>query len=391
MSNRLNTLVLSLSLAAVPLAHVNAMPLGGGSGYSPIHNSGSADIVVSTASELQSALSSGYTNIYINGTLHFDAVKNALVIPSGVTLFSNRGDNGAPGGMLSFALTSSTPNNQAFTTISVGSNVTFTGLRVQGPVSAINSSYLAYGIQQANGTNLTVTNSELFGWPGAAIAFKKSTGGQVKYNYIHHNRKSSRGYGVVVQNGNAQADIMYNVFDFNRHAIAGSGKPGEIYTASWNLVRPDGNGHAFDMHEDSNPSSNTGGEQVNINNNMFDYGSTCWGHQPSANIRAVPTSGPASFNGNWFKTPYQFTDCGGRVKNSVVGVSGAIPSSESEFTATGNVFNAAFSYNLSFPCSVTETTTSTTWTVNCESIGGTTGSGSGGGGGGGGEEEEEEE
>lgn len=355
-------LLLAFQINAAPRPEY---PIGGGNGFEPMHKARDAEIIVTSADQLRQALADGHLYIFISGTLDFAARPGELIIPDNVTLASDRGEDGSPGGRLRFSLVEEL-GTKSFATIKVGSNVTFTGLRVEGPTTLINVDSLAYGIQQAGGVNLTITNCEISGWPGAAISFKRSTGGQVKYNFIHQNRRKSRGYGVVVQNGNAQVDIMYNTFNDNRHAIAGSGKLGERYTAEWNLVGKERNGHAFDMHKASNGPQ--GGESVEIRNNIFDHRDSCWGYH-AISIRAVPTEGLAVIETNWFKLAYRYA-CGSGYRTFIRGPGAP---DEGALLAAGNQFEAPVSYDLVSPCSVTVTPPAgevTRLPVGCESIGG---------------------
>src|SRR5581483_8007938 len=75
-------------------------------------------------------------------------------------------------------------------------------------------------------------------------------------NYIHHNQhpastnciselfgdNHAAGYGVETADG-AYVTIERNVFDFNRHAIAGDGKTGTGYLAFDNLILQHGGVH----------------------------------------------------------------------------------------------------------------------------------------------------
>lgn len=108
-----------------------------------------------------------------------------------------------------------------------------------------------------------------------------STGAKIHHNYVHHNQRLQRGYGVVVQGGNSTATIWCNAFNANRHAIAGSGEAGEGYTAYQNVVMGVGNGHSFDMHDGPN---GIGGKYVSI-----------------TEVLGVPTDGIARITGNYFR------------------------------------------------------------------------------------------
>lgn len=312
MLKKLNAAVVFSGLVLTHATGAIADPWGGGPGYSGVFYPSDADIVVRTPQQLTRALANGYQSIFIQGTLTFNATRHALVIPSNVTIGSNRGQAGATPGKLRFLQPSSGCASRHIPVIKAGNNVTITGLEIQGPSTQINTRCLETGIQQSNGYGLTVENSELWGWTAAAISFKRSTGGVVEYNYIHSNRRQQRGYGVVVQNGYSQVDIRFNVFNNNRHSIAGSGQNGEVYTAQWNLVLPERNGHGFDMHK-ANPranNGNSGGERVDIRNNIFDHkhNTVCYGY-PAVSIREIPTSGRATITGNYFKVEQSSGNC----------------------------------------------------------------------------------
>ena len=58
---------------------------------------------------------------------------------------------------------------------------------------------------------------------------------RVERNYMHHNVMDAGGYGVVV-GGGAYVTVEGNVFDYNRHAVAASGKAFSGYVARFNYV-----------------------------------------------------------------------------------------------------------------------------------------------------------
>jgi hypothetical protein len=105
---------------------------------------------------------------------------------------------------------------------------------------------------------------EIFHWSGAGINVRdtttkaergrlfKSTVDAIKIrnNFIHHNRHGAGyGYGIEVATG-AYALIERNVFDENRHGIAGGSsdrkKDFSGYTARENLILPGGGLHCVD-------------------------------------------------------------------------------------------------------------------------------------------------
>jgi hypothetical protein len=111
--------------------------------------------------------------------------------------------------------------------------------------------------------NLEVSNMEIFHWSGAAIdvrdnkecaergrLFNTNVGAvHIFDNFIHNNRHGDgNGYGVEVASG-AYALIERNVFDLNRHAIAGGSREGNDfsgYTLRENLILEGGGRHCSD-------------------------------------------------------------------------------------------------------------------------------------------------
>jgi hypothetical protein len=154
-----------------------------------------------------------------------------------------------------------------------GDNVRFSGFRLEGPTSDI-----AQGDVKEKGIlispfaaaepihNIEISNMEIFHWSGVGVQiddnvelaergrlFNTNPGAvRIRGNFFHHNRHGAgEGYGVSVSNG-AYATIEQNVFDENRHAIAGgvSRHPDALdysgYTARDNLILSGGGKHCAD-------------------------------------------------------------------------------------------------------------------------------------------------
>ncbi|MBL8300964.1 MAG: VCBS repeat-containing protein [Rhodanobacteraceae bacterium] len=157
--------------------------------------------------------------------------------------------------------------------------VVFDGFRLIGPhwnpVTGDENKRVT-GIYVRSCDNVKITNMEIAGWSGQGVYVKdpdnvNSVPSQVQVtdSYIHHNQfEDGYGYGVESTDG-AQVLIERNVFNFNRHAIAGGGADGGSfafgvngtgYTARNNLVLRGGGyhqneatgkvwqTHQFDMH-----------------------------------------------------------------------------------------------------------------------------------------------
>ena len=196
--------------------------------------------------------------------------KSGIVIPAQVTLAGDGGVNGA-GGPRVHTSTLDTP--ALF--VAGGPGVRVTGLRLIGPDPDIGATPygqpLSRAINATRASGLRVDHCELSGWSHAAILLDRSRQVRVDLNSIHHNRRTGLGYGVVLVN-QADALIERNTFDANRHAIAGTGRPGISYEARYNRVGATRNGHAFDMHGENEADDNGSpyaGDTIKIHHNTF--------------------------------------------------------------------------------------------------------------------------
>lgn len=116
---------------------------------------------------------------------------------------------------------------------------------------------------------LEVVECELMGFSHAAIFLKQNASAFIHHNQIHHNQRRGLGYGICLDR--AFALIQYNIFDWNRHHVAGTGLPGTSYEASYNISYGHGNSYAFDMHgqRDRKDSIDAAGTFISIHNNTF--------------------------------------------------------------------------------------------------------------------------
>ena len=152
-----------------------------------------------------------------------------------------------------------------------GDNVVISGFQLEGPhpefiVKGKDNTERGITIAPDRGQQpirrIEICNMDMYHWSGAAIEvldntddaergrlFNTNEGAvHIKNNFLHHNRHGEGwGYGVVVGSG-AYALIERNVFDENRHAIAGDSvdarkKDFSGYTARENLILPGGGVH----------------------------------------------------------------------------------------------------------------------------------------------------
>jgi hypothetical protein len=150
-----------------------------------------------------------------------------------------------------------------------GDNVRFSGFRLEGPTSEIaqgdiKEKGIVISPFAAGGPlhNVEISNMEIFHWSGVGVQvvdnvelaergrlFNTNPNAvRIKGNYFHHNRHGAgEGYGVSSTAG-AYVTIEQNVFDENRHAIAGGSKNDGAadysgYTVRDNLILAGGGKH----------------------------------------------------------------------------------------------------------------------------------------------------
>lgn len=250
---------------------------------------------------LRQALRTPGTTVRVQSGVQLDlSLYENIAVAQGVTLIGTRTPR-EPGPRL-YAL-----NRPKRLFLIRANDVRITGLRIEGPDMDIEGGdprATAIYVSPAESVRLDhveIDNNELYGWNGAAIGVNDDAG-RISYstnptavrihdNFIHHNQHpNSAGYGVVIGNG-AYALIEQNVFDYNRHAIAGDGSDWSGYRAYRNLVLEHGgrhkrvlwgHTHQFDMHgqdncgpgdifSDSLFNCGTAGHDLEIIRNSFLY------------------------------------------------------------------------------------------------------------------------
>ena len=297
-------------------------PIGGGQGYQRLLTTGQYQ--VATIDELLAALQKARAGetVFIDPKAELDLTAlvyaEGLVIgvPSGVTLASNRGQDGSPGALLYSEAFQTAPLIKA-----LGPDVRVTGLRVRGPDPKVREDHhqRAYGrgretgaasayyykLPNSNGLStafpkLEVDNCEISGWSNGGVDLTDGTGHHVHHCYIHHNQRLGLGYGVVLGYGTQVTGLIeFNVFDRNRHSIAATGKPGNGYEACNNVEFGHATSHYFDMHGGSDRGDGTtiAGDWLKIHHNTFRDAS-----RQALRIRGVPQQ-EAVIDHNWFAAP----------------------------------------------------------------------------------------
>ena len=265
-------------------------PIGGGEGYKDLITSG--EHTVRTFEELRSALETAKEGqvVFIPGDVEIDMTgREKLPIPAGVTLASTRGHQGSGG-----ALVYSNTLRLGGLFASGGDYVRITGLRLRGPHPHRSAVPDSIGVFVAH-FGFEVDNCDISAFACAAIyVHQGARRAYVHHNYIHRNQRKGLGYGVAINVGDVLVEA--NIFDWCRHHICGTGKPGEGYEARYNICRANANGHLFDMHGEPN-GSGIAGDWMNMHHNTF----MCL-DQVSIGIRGTPSQG-ARIHHNWFHDP----------------------------------------------------------------------------------------
>ena len=218
-------------------------PLGGGPGYK--RSVAKGDYTAKDLDELLAAMKKAKTGqtVFIPGNVEIDCTTRVFIekivieIPGGVTLASDRGSGGSPGAII---------HSEAFATNPLiemgGPGVRVTGLRVRGPdpkrrlrhhrrsfgKGGGGSKYYykfpnSQGIR-AEHDGLEVDNCEVSGWSHSGVHLVAGKNHRIHHCFIHHNQYNGLGYGVC--HDKSESVIERNLFDFNRHSIAGTGRQG---------------------------------------------------------------------------------------------------------------------------------------------------------------------
>ncbi len=231
--------------------------------------------------------------VYIDGELKIDLSNEPTIeLPEGITIESNRGRNGNLG-VLFFSNNFST--NPMF--ICKGNNIKIKGIRFRGPDDKIkqvkklyneiqnlkennapnNKIHMVYVSSLPNsvgiklyGKNIVIEDCEIYGWSRSGLYVEYSGNVKIANNFIHHNQRTGLGYGILVQ---GYAEIYNNIFDYNRHAIASSGKWRAGYHAHHNICLSHSTlqSHIFDVHggKDRNDGTDIAGRLFLIHDNIF--------------------------------------------------------------------------------------------------------------------------
>jgi hypothetical protein len=206
-------------------------------GYDNTVNPSAATVTATTAKELTTALDDASRGdvVYVDGDAEIDLGTTTLWIPAGVTLASDRGIDGAPGGLLR-------TSEATWPMTVVEADARVSGLRFSGPHTTFlqhDSGRLSVGLDVV-GSGVEIDNCEIFGFTYAAVQCGADT--HVHHSRIHHNPMAGLGYAVCCRDGHPH--IEYNYLNYNGHGVTATGTGG--YTAAYNHFGPDTLGHVID-------------------------------------------------------------------------------------------------------------------------------------------------
>lgn len=305
-------LFLAFSLYAADSMNPTGDSVGGGAGYSRQVdlNSTQQTYKVSSVDELVFAVAKAGNGdiVYVEDTAELDLSGITISIAAGVTLSSGRGGRSSSGALLYSDKLRTLPLIKI-----TGDNVRVTGLRLRGPDPERRTEQMTklikegkfYTVPNSRGISsafdsLEVDNCELWGWSHAAIRLVNGAKAYIHHNFIHHNQRHGLGYGVILEE--ASALIEANLFDWNRHSIAGTGRPGTSFEARYNVVLEHANSHAFDMHggADRKDGTNIAGDEINIHHNDFLLAADVIDIHGAVVIRGLPRIG-ATIHHNIFR------------------------------------------------------------------------------------------
>lgn len=265
-----------------------------------------ADETVTTYSGLASALTSapaGYV-IFVDGASDIEIATDSdrLIVPSGVTVASNRNDgSGGTGGRL---WTEATWGFGAEGMLQLESFARLTGLRLEGPIDDADTddgwlnydgTYEMSGVE-ALGLYCEVDNCEIyrFGHSQVHAGWKC----HVHDNHLHHANMEGLGYGVFPDNVQGPPLIEDNSFDYVRHAVADGGNGS--YTFRNNVIDGPAIGHLIDVHEGSAGAGYR--TEIYGNDVRVDTDDQDGSQLPGVAIRGTPVV-YAHIHGNRFKNP----------------------------------------------------------------------------------------
>ncbi len=330
-------------------AYTGSNPIGGGSGYVSPHgySQASADYVVTTASELTSALSSATSGDVIwvpNGTtITIPNSTYGKTVKSGVVLASNRGYNGAAGGKIKWIYYGPT-SGYMIPLFNVQSGAVISGLTLEG-----GGGYGHYGqgagpcaIRASGQKHIEIENCEISRFRGGGVWLgdgstsitawsDDSQRNIVRHCYVHNIQQYGFGYGVGVMGSSQSVLVEASIFGENRHSVmnAGGNPSYEVrYCIFYDSVyaNSDTGPASIQSHQvDSHGGGYYGfkaGSHLYVHHNTFSTNSS-FSNKPNIMIRGVVSS-ECRVEYNWTKKTVRTSppDYDETVSNSLVQLAG---------------------------------------------------------------------
>lgn len=196
--------------------------IGGGSDYGNLHSTG--DFVVSSLSDIQSALSSASSGevVFIEGSADIQASEGDIFVPSGVTLASDRGVNGSNGARIF------SDDRGDLGLIEVAGRLE--GIEVAGPlpnfVGYVNGNEVDYpvgdGVHCADGAEIANCDMHHF---GRIIHVQRASNVHIHHNTVTWSPVAGLGYGIKADSPSTsdRPIIEYNLMHSSRHDVAAHG------------------------------------------------------------------------------------------------------------------------------------------------------------------------
>lgn len=213
-------------------ANPTGQPIGGGLGYNAGPNSAQAAFRVATLKALQRALTMAKAGdlVWIEPDNEIDLAEAQLTVPEKVTLAGDRGINGAPGPLLTVAM------SKLDFRIQLKPGARLTGVRLRGPnplMRDIDSERPSPSNYAIACMDAEVDNCEISQFQRGGIAlFRDSVRGHVHHNYLH----DIAAYPVLVGKGSGDCHVIEaNRIEWAWHALASNGSRGSGYTARYNV------------------------------------------------------------------------------------------------------------------------------------------------------------
>lgn len=274
----------------------DAPAIGGGEGYEEIVTQDAADTVVSTQDELSTALSGASSGdvVFIESSAEINMDNTSLTVPAGVTVASDRGEDGSAG-----ALLQTSRGNEPGQLFQMNADSRITGIRMRGPwPDGPNGSTMSDAVSVvATGVEIDNCLIEQFSYAGVNLNNGEA---HVHHNVIRENNRGGLGYGVTMSSG--QPLIEYNYFNYNRHSIASTGSH-TGYVCRYNHFGPDATGIVIDIHSPA-------GEHSEVHNNIVEAVDHIGGSNeplPGLQVRGVPGNSYEIYE-NWFFNPREPLD-----------------------------------------------------------------------------------